>query len=170
MTLDDKLLEKAKAAGAKLAEAEHEVMLTRADYHTHIRRLHLAGGSFREIAEAVGMSHQRVQQIVEAKGGTWWQRIWRTRKADRDAVCTFCERPPGEVSKLIAGPDVFICDSCVAQAEHPSDSFAPAAGRARCSFCANKRTSRRPVLTHPAANICGACLRICREILDGRSG
>jgi hypothetical protein len=27
--------------------------------------------------------------------------------------CTFCGKPDSEVSKLIAGPAVFICDTCV---------------------------------------------------------
>jgi hypothetical protein len=171
MTIDDKLLKKAQSAASDLAEAERKVLLARAEYHTHIRRLHLAGGSLREIAEALAMSHQRVQQIVEAAGGSWWQRVWRTRKAGRDAVCTFCDRPPSEVSKLIAGPAVFICDSCVAQAEKQSGSFAPArAGfRGRCSFCAKKGTSRRSIIAHTKGFVCEECLRICREILDGRA-
>jgi ATP-dependent Clp protease ATP-binding subunit ClpX len=28
--------------------------------------------------------------------------------------CSFCGKPESEVKKLIAGPDVFICDKCVA--------------------------------------------------------
>jgi hypothetical protein len=31
-------------------------------------------------------------------------------------VCSFCERPRGEVATLISGPGVFICDGCVAEA------------------------------------------------------
>lgn len=31
-------------------------------------------------------------------------------------VCSFCDRPRREVAKLISGPRVFICDSCVAEA------------------------------------------------------
>jgi hypothetical protein len=31
-------------------------------------------------------------------------------------VCSFCDRPRHEVAKLISGPRVFICDSCVAEA------------------------------------------------------
>src|SRR5262245_34430215 len=94
MTLDEELLRKAKDAGSKLAEAERQVLMNRADYHTLVRRLHLAGGSLREIAQALTLSHQRVQQIVEGAGGSWWQKIWRTRNVKRDAICTFCERPP----------------------------------------------------------------------------
>src|SRR5262245_60400518 len=109
MVLDQELLEQAREAGAEVAEVERRALLSRAEYHARIRRLHLGGGSLREIAQALGISHQRVQQIVEGAGGSWWQRVWRTRNAKRDAVCTFCERPPSEVAKLVAGPDVYIC-------------------------------------------------------------
>src|SRR5260370_31413615 len=36
----------------------------RAEYHQAIRRLHAAGASMREIADELGLSHQRVHQIV----------------------------------------------------------------------------------------------------------
>jgi ATP-dependent protease Clp ATPase subunit len=31
-------------------------------------------------------------------------------------ACSFCGKSAAEVSKLVAGPRVFICDSCVAEA------------------------------------------------------
>ena len=171
MTLDESLLAKAKAESERLAEAERAVLLTRADYHTAVRRLHLAGASLREIAEALGVSHQRVQQMVGSAGGTWWQRAWAARRR-RDAVCTFCGRPPSEVEKLIAGPNVFICDACIARAERalstkrPAGAFGPAKSAiARCSFCRKRRTASREVIAAPAANICRDCLSVCREIL-----
>ncbi len=34
-------------------------------------------------------------------------------KEDSGAKCSFCGRPRREAGKLIAGPDVFICDKCV---------------------------------------------------------
>src|SRR5207247_10957170 len=116
-TNDQEHLKNAAVASEKLAEPARDTLLARADYHTSVRRLHLAGGSLREIAEALGLSHQRVQQIVDEAGGSWWTRVWRTRTPKRDAVCTFCGRPPSEVSKLIAGPNVYICNACVEHAE-----------------------------------------------------
>ena len=106
MTLDEQLLQKARAEGERFAEAERQALLARTDYHTVVRRLHLSGGSLREIALALGLSHQRVQQIVKGAGGSWWQRVWRSRNITRDAVCTFCDRASSEVAKLIAGPNV----------------------------------------------------------------
>src|SRR5437667_12628868 len=108
MPINQQLLEKARAAGAALAAAEHQVQLARAEYHTIVRRIHLAGGSFRDLAHALELSHQRVQQMVEGAGGSWWHRVWRSRNARHNLICTFCSRTEEQVSKLIAGPGVFI--------------------------------------------------------------
>lgn len=172
MTQD--LLDKARAAGAELAEAERRVLTTRADYHAAIRRLHLAGASLREIAEAVSLSHQRVQQIVNVSGGSWWSRAWRTRRTTRDAVCTWCDRPPSEVEKLVAGPNVYICDGCVAAVGRVERGTGKATGplklarigsRDRCSFCRKRASETRELVTGPAAHICADCLRITRDIM-----
>ena len=176
MTLDEPLLAKAKAEAARLAEAERELLLTRADYHMAVRRLHLAGASLREVAEALGVSHQRVQQIVGLAGGTWWQRAWAARSRRRDAICTFCGRPPSEVEKLIAGPNVFICDACVALAaralvtKRPAGALALAkSALARCSFCRKRNAGARIVIAGPASNVCADCLTVCRQILEDRA-
>jgi hypothetical protein len=163
MVLDDGLLETARAAGARQAEAERQALLARAEYHTAIRRLHLGGASLREIAQALALSHQRVAQIVADAGGSWWSHIWRTRYVKRDAVCTFCDKPPSEVAKLIAGPNVFICDGCVAAGERAT---ARGGRKARCSFCGKSG------IAHVArdAQVCKTCLGTCRAILEGRSG
>jgi hypothetical protein len=178
MTLEQELLERAREAGSRLLEAERVLQLARAEYHTSVRRLHLAGGSLREVAEALGMSHQRVQQMVEGAGGSWWQRIRRGREPKRDAVCTFCERPPSEVAKLVAGPNVFICDRCIGRVEAAwtagpgttSSDLALAGPRARahCSFCGKSRSAERPIVVAKAASVCGECLAMCRRIVDGR--
>jgi|SRR4051812_38458394 hypothetical protein len=175
MALDGELLDKARSARAVLDEAERRALVSRADYHTAIRRLHLAGGALREIADTLSLSHQRVQQIVSGAGGTWWTRMWRGRNIKPDAVCTWCGRPPAEVAKLIAGPRVYICDACVTAAERT------AAGRRangfrhvtksmtlRCSFCRRRANTLRTIVTAEAGPICTECLRTCREILDDR--
>ena len=162
MTQD--LLDKARAAGAELADAERRVLTTRADYHTAIRRIHLAGAPLREIAEALSLSHQRVQQIVSAAGGSWWQ-VWRGRRAKRDAVCTWCDRPPSEVAKLIAGPNVFICDECIAGAERQLTRSRASRATRRCSFCSRRANKDRAVV-EGTYSICSDCLRVCREILE----
>lgn len=174
--IDRELLARARAAATRLGEAERGTQLARAEYHTAVRRLHLAGGSLREIAAAMELSHQRVQQIVDRAGGTWWGRIWRSRNARRDAVCTFCGRPPSEAARLIAGPDVYVCDGCVGRAEAVLAGRGRAGealrlsdrrSRARCSFCGKRASGERRVVSAGDAGACSECLRTCREILEG---
>jgi hypothetical protein len=176
MTVNRQLLEKARTAGARLADAERQVTSARTEYHAIVRRIHLAGGSLRDIAHSLDLSHQRVQQLVDSAGGSWWHRVWRSRNLRRNLICTFCERPETHVAKLIAGPGVFICDACVALAERStrgaplhasrgSWALAREGAKARCSFCRKRRTSDRPLLTSSAASICGECLHACRQIL-----
>ena len=172
------LLNRAHAARTDLEEADRRALLSRAEYHTAIRRLHLAGGSVREVAQALSLSHQRVQQIVQSAGGTWWRRMWRTRTVSPDAVCTWCGRPPSEVAKLVAGPRVYICDSCIADAERTASvgettgSFSVATRasiRRRCSFCRRTAGKDRPILAAAAGCVCAACLQTCRQIVDSSS-
>src|SRR6266566_1512547 len=70
MTLDEKVLAEAKDVRARLVELETQTAHTRVDYHHAIKKLHAAGGSLREIAEALELSHQRVHQVGE--GGEPW--------------------------------------------------------------------------------------------------
>jgi hypothetical protein len=65
MTLDETLLDEARGLRDKLLDLQHEEERTRADYQHAIRRLHAKGGSLREIADELGLSHQRVHQIEE---------------------------------------------------------------------------------------------------------
>src|SRR5262245_37928845 len=172
MTIDRELLDKTRKEGARLADAERQVLVARAEYHTAVRRLHLAGASLRELADALGVSHQRVQQIVQGAGGSWWRRAWRTRKHPRDAVCTWCGRPPSEVSRLVAGPNVFICDGCLADCEHTLDARTAASGahhrggaRGRCAFCSRRGSRSRIIVEGAAASICDECMRISRQFM-----
>ncbi len=188
MVLNPELLDKARTAAARMEEAEHQALLSRADYHAAIRRLHLGGGSLREIADALSLSHQRVQQIVRDAGGTWWSRAWRTRSHPLEAICTWCGRSPSEVSKLIAGPQVYICDACVEAAERTAQggtANGPFTGTTkpaikdgpgvrarfvarvtrRCAFCGKHPGAGRSVVTGAEGNVCTECLRVCREIL-----
>jgi hypothetical protein len=63
--MDEAILGEAKQARDRLIAAQHEVDDARGDYHHAVRRLHASGASMREIAEALGISHQRVHQIVD---------------------------------------------------------------------------------------------------------
>ena len=65
MTLDERILNEARELRSRLLELQHDADRAKLDYHHAIRRLHAAGGSMREIAEELDLSHQRVHQIVE---------------------------------------------------------------------------------------------------------
>jgi hypothetical protein len=189
MGLDLELVREAERAREQLAVAQHAAERARADYHLAIRRLHAAGGSLREIAEATGLSHQRVHQIIDDAAKPIPRR-WRRRHQlvpGPPGPCSFCGRSHEECAKLIAGPGVYICDRCVTQATGLAAGRAvegraagpmrlePSGSKARCSFCGLEArrvrhlvASGRPV---PAGKfgelprICDRCRDLCLEIL-----
>jgi hypothetical protein len=68
-----------------LVDLESQTAHARVDYHHAIKKLHAEGGSLREIAEALDLSHQRVHQIVEGPAGPpggppWGGRRWKHRR------------------------------------------------------------------------------------------
>lgn len=192
MGLDSDLVRDAEAARGRLIAAQHTAEQAKADYHHAIRRLHAAGGSLREIAEALRLSHQRVHQIIDqCEGPTprWWQRRGRRRQEPvAAALCSFCGRSREECAKLIAGPGLCICDWCVGraarlasgatavdQAEAPL-RVEPSGSPARCSFCGKPTGRGRGLVAGGLASapggklgkeprICSQCLRLCEEIL-----
>ena len=44
---------------------------------------------------------------------------------DRDLHCSFCGKSEHEVSKLVAGPNVFICGACISLAHEIVSSSEP---------------------------------------------
>jgi hypothetical protein len=178
--MDEKLLAAARQAQEQLVEADHAAEVAKAHFHRAVRRLHLSGASLRELATALNLSHQRVHQIVEAAGGARrWSRRGRLPAA---LACSFCGRSKRRTRRLVAGPDVYICEECVETAEtvirsetalgslhSVSDSMA----QRRCSFCGKRRHQVTGLATsagNPAgklaedAAICAECLVLCREI------
>jgi len=131
--MDSDLLSEARRAQERLIDAERDADVARADFHRAVRRLHLHGASLRELAGTLGLSHQRVHQIVESAGGSrrWLRGSHKSRPAP-ELICTFCGQRKEPTGKLIAGPGVFICDTCVPQARtvitsgpQPGSPFAP---------------------------------------------
>ena len=179
MAVDPDLLSEAKIAEADLIEAEHAADVARAEFNRAVRRLHLAGGSLREVAAALGLSHQRVHQIVEAAGGS---RRWRKgAKTPRPGPCSFCGRTAEKVKKLIAGPGVYICDRCIPVASQTIATGEPAGPPAaviepvaeedmaeKCSFCGKRRHQVPGLAAAGSARICAECLQLCHEILTER--
>jgi ClpX C4-type zinc finger len=188
MGLDPGLVREAEAAREQLAVAQHAAERARADYHHAVRRLHAAGASLREIAEALRLSHQRVHQIIDDAEPT--RPRWR-RRAQRlpgpPGPCSFCGRSQQECASLIAGPKVFICDRCVVQATRLAAGAAvegkaeapmrlePSGSEVRCSFCGLEAGKVRHLVASGLSvragkfgdlpRICDECLDLCLEIL-----
>jgi hypothetical protein len=109
MGLEPELVREVERAKEQLAVSQHAAYRAKVDYHQAIRRLHAAGGSLREIAEALRMSHQRVHQIIE-EAAEPTRRRWRREPQRLPGPCSFCGRPYDVCATMIAGPNVFICD------------------------------------------------------------
>jgi hypothetical protein len=89
MTLDEQILAEAKEMRQHLVDLESQTAHARVDYHHAIKKLHAAGGSLREIADALELSHQRVHQIVDGPAGPpggqppWMRGGWRHGRRHR---------------------------------------------------------------------------------------
>jgi hypothetical protein len=171
---DPSLRESTKAAQANLRAAEKNLEHARTAFETAVRRLYVEGAAIREIAVLLGLSHQRIHQLVGGKPQTWWQRL--TGGHDEPSRnCSFCGKPPQSVAKLVAGPSVYICDGCVAAAAAalnaqsvPQDGLPferlAAQSRQRCSFC-GKRSAAIPRVSASGHQICKPCLELAQEII-----
>jgi hypothetical protein len=180
MGLDKELVREAARAKEELAVAEHGAYRAKVHYHQAIRRLHAAGGSLREIAEAFRLSHQRVHQIINEVAEA-------TRRREAQVLsgpvgpCSFCGRPHDVCAKLIVGPEVFICDRCVMQVTRLATGSAvegqaersmwlePPESQAKCSFCGLEAKQVRHLvasgLPAPAGKF-GELPRICDRCRD----
>jgi hypothetical protein len=187
MVLDQTLLREAKQARDRLIGLQHEAELAQVRYQHTIRRLHGAGGSLREIAEALGVSYQRVHQIVDLAAGKG-----AVKECRATAVCSFCGADKSTARRLIAGPGVLVCEQCVIWAqdllggggERVSEQIRlvdldPANRKARCSFCGKKRQRVAGMVEAPyqppagkfarpsdSPRLCNHCLTLCDEILS----
>ena len=187
MPVDPELLTAARAAEARLIDAERAADIAQADFHHSVRRLQLAGGSLREIADALGLSHQRVHQIVEGAGGTRpWRRAARPGKGNPGPgamlECSFCGKPQKQVRKLIAGPGVYICNECIERADRVIATGKPAAtplsamtsagdhnqygAPVKCSFCGKRRHQVTGLASAARVTVCTECLALCHEIIN----
>ena len=77
----------------------------------------------------------------------------------RVARCRAYRLPSGVDRRLIAGPGVYICESCIALLA----SRESAAAAERCSFC--RRRDVRIAGAWPSLAICAACLELVRGVL-----
>jgi hypothetical protein len=179
MGLDEGLLRRAREAGSAAEAAQSKAELAKAEYHHAVRLLHLAGATMREIADALGISHQRVHQIIDLAGDGGWK---PKKRAGADLVCTFCGLDKDRVSRLIAGPGVFICTDCVAlvgavaaqgttvQTDRTRLECLPLPDRIGCSFCGAEAAGDTSMVTGPGVRICQSCVQLCQEIVAEELG
>jgi ClpX C4-type zinc finger len=181
MGLDQELVREAARAKEELAVADHAAYRAKVHYHQAIRRLHAAGGSLREIAEAFRMSHQRVHQIINEVAEATRRRRESQVLSGPVGPCSFCGRPRDVCAKLIVGPDVFICDRCVMQATRLAAGSAvegqaegslrlePPESQAKCTFCGLEARQVRHLVASglpvPAGKF-GDLPRICDRCRD----
>ena len=160
MSVDQKLLTEAETAADRVTELEDQLETAKAEYRRTVRRLHLAGASMREVAEALGVSHQRIHQIIEEGGVRRWRRRRSEEATGAQKVCSFCGREQRHVRKLIAGPGVYICDPCIMAAvgvtasgrpaKDPKLQPVPAGSELLCSFCGKARNQVQALVSAPA--------------------
>jgi ClpX C4-type zinc finger len=190
MALEAGLVDEARAARDRLIRLQHEAELAQVDYQHAIRRLHASGGSLRVIARELGISYQRVHQIVDLATGKG-----AVKASTVGAECSFCGARRERVRKLIAGPGVFICEACVDLAAEVVDERAERTSggtrlrpvdrtnaKGRCSFCGKRRERVEGLAEAPdrppagkfgrrsgVVRICNDCLALCGEILSEES-
>jgi hypothetical protein len=189
MPLDEDFLRQARQARDRLFDLQSEADEAQVGYAHAIRRLHGAGASLREIAEELGLSYQRVHQIVDLGSGKG-----AVKECQTDRSCSFCGAAQQVVRKLIAGPGVFICERCIELANEVTDEGEERSNRwtslaaetnpeARCNFCGKRRREvagmvvaldrqaagkfgrRRDARRFPGVRECSDCLTLCGEIM-----
>lgn len=191
MTLDEDILRDVEAAREHLESLEDKAYEARATLHQSIRRLHATGASLREMAIALGMSHQRVHQIigtdgiveVEPSAVTDVSPLPVPAPAQSPAVavtagedsCSFCGAPRRELDKLLAAPGpVFICGGCVGKANLAVQNRSAAGFRsvavdedATCSFCGNGSAVGGVMAESERGSprICSRCTETCRRLV-----
>jgi hypothetical protein len=191
MPVDQALLQQATRAREHFVAAQHEADRAQVSYQHAIRSLHASGASLREIADALGLSYQRVHQIVDPASGKG-----ALKDAAAGAVCAFCGGEDIDARRLVAGPGLFICQRCVDLAaevlaegrdrcgdRHTTlASVHRADAKARCGFCGERRSHVEGMVeapTRPAVGkgaqrrrsgvrICAACVALCGEIMAER--
>ena len=191
MTIDERALAAALAAAKRIESVQAEVDRARQEFQRAVRAVYLEGGSMREIAEALGISHQRVHQLLDLpRPGDGSPRGRRGTRKDV-LTCSFCRRKQSKVRKLIAGNRIFICDGCTATGlavldpagESPFVETAHvrmwrSADTSRCAFCGKDNDVLRPddaesvplVTAGVDGAICRECLDLCQEIVDEETG
>ncbi len=87
------------------------------------------------------------------------------KRSRQQRKCSLCSTPQDQVQRLIAGPNVYVCDACVARFRTSPEASQEERGL-RCSFCGKKQRQVSFLAVGPqGVSIRNACLALCQEIL-----
>ncbi len=169
----EELLSQTIARENNVRELEAALEKAKVDYYQSVRDMHQGGYSLREIATKLNLSHQRVHQIIETsvRGKDW--RFW-LHPMKKSLACSFCGSTEKEVEKLVAGPNIYMCDRCAADFAEAfrrgADSekhqlICKTSSNLRCSFCAKLPTNQKPVVSCNRHQICAKCLEFAQGFM-----
>jgi len=90
-----------------------------------------------------------------------------------ERACSFCAKRREQVSRLVTGLQVSICDECVPLGQRimfDNDDAIPLA--AICSFCRKARPEIQALIGSDlsAVHICNVCVQLCTEIIAETRG
>jgi hypothetical protein len=88
--------------------------------------------------------------------------------------CSFCGKKQEEVSKLIAGPNNYICNECVVLCSQAiaegtiigNIAVFEAETNTSCSFCGKQLSEVERIVGVAENRICNECASICKEIIN----
>ena len=89
-------------------------------------------------------------------------------KSIQDLTCSFCGKNQEEIEKLIAGPNVYICNECVQLCNEilSEEGESPDSEEdLHCSFCAKNQKDVEKLVPGPAVSICNECIQLCTKII-----
>jgi hypothetical protein len=178
MPADEKekeLVQVVREREARIKELEFELGKAKEDYHEAVRDMHVQGMSLREIAALLKLSHQRVHQIVESQSQNW---RFCVRPLNPQLACSFCESSSNQVEKLVAGPNIFMCNDCGVQCAKALKTGQPIefknnkfqildkTTRLRCSFCGKLPGKQRAVIAARKHQVCSICLKLALQYME----
>ena len=141
MALDASLLDQAKAAEARVIDADHEAEVARTEFHRAVRCLQLAG-DFR-FARSPTRSASATSACTRSWSPPGEAAVGGRRRDGGKLECSFCGRDQNRHTKaLIGGPGVYICDRCIPRARAAALAIGAAATSA--AGRSSRRSPRRP--------------------------
>ena len=82
----------------------------------------------------------------------------------RTVNCGACGRSNVDVTHMVAGPNVYLCDRCIEQAARQLTPRKPAPDAVRCQFCRQHR-AKDEVTAVGGVAVCADCLGLMETIL-----